>query len=399
MKIKYDGKIKTHFSVIKIMPPRVKRNLDLVKEGRWRSSSTNENEKKKTNTKKTSLGQFFTTNASYIIQGFKIPSSTTMVVEPFAGNGDLVAALKDITSFDHKRISVECYDIDPKTPETVKRDTLLNPPDYTDKFVFTNPPYLARNKNPTKAVYDKYNCNDLYKCFFWTLIKGNCSGGIVIVPVNFLSSIRKADVNLRTAFVEAFSIQRVNIFEERVFEDTAYSVCSMLFTRNKKNTSSSFDTHIIPSGRVLALSLNHTNNHTIGGEIYKLKQSERYTITRATKKTGTENITNILLKCIDNNENSRLGLQMVDDEKRFIDQTAKLSARSYATLIITPPISEDKQNDLVRRFNCFMDESRDKYNSLFLAQYRESNTIARKRISFGLTFSICSHLLLRMDTQ
>ena len=40
-----------------------------------------------------------------------------------------------------------------------------------------------------------------------------------------------------------------------------------------------------------------------------------------------------------------------------------------------------------------MEEKRKKYNSLFLTNYRESNSIARKRISFSLAFDICSKIL------
>ena len=48
---------------------------------------------------------------------------------------------------------------------------------------------------------------------------------------------------------------------------------------------------------------------------------------------------------------------------------------------------------LVEKFNIFLNTNRDKYNSLFLTNYRESNTIARKRISFGLVYNICNYLL------
>ena len=40
-----------------------------------------------------------------------------------------------------------------------------------------------------------------------------------------------------------------------------------------------------------------------------------------------------------------------------------------------------------------MENNRKKYNSLFLTNYRESNDIARKRISFNLAISIMNYLL------
>jgi hypothetical protein len=49
--------------------------------------------------------------------------------------------------------------------------------------------------------------------------------------------------------------------------------------------------------------------------------------------------------------------------------------------------------ELVEKFNTYLNTHREKYNSLFLTNYRESNTIARKRISFGLVYEICNYLL------
>ena len=143
--------------------------------------------------KKQEFGQFFTTNYEYILQGMVIPNNVKHIIEPFTGNGDLL----NITNENH---NLECYDIDPKTEHTIKRDTLKTPPQYNNKFVLTNPPYLARNKNKSKDLYDKYNVNDLYKCFIKSIINDPCIGGIIIIPLNFMSSIRKADVDLRKGF-------------------------------------------------------------------------------------------------------------------------------------------------------------------------------------------------------
>ena len=46
----------------------------------------------------------------------------------------------------------------------------------------------------------------------------------------------------------------------------------------------------------------------------------------------------------------------------------------------------EQQKILVEKMNAYIKSHRDKYNSLFLTNYRESNTIARKRISFDLAF-------------
>lgn len=330
---------------------------------------------------KKELGQFYTTNYKYILSGMSIPPGTSIIIEPFVGDGSCLKFL------DNCMYDIEAYDIDPKYPGAVRRDTLMDPPDYRGKFVLTNPPYLARNKSKNKSIYDKYKLNDLYKCFLKSIIDNPCKNGIIIIPLNFLSSIRKSDVELRRDFLNRYSIVKINIFEERVFDDTNYSICSIQF--DTRSDTKEFDCFVYPSKKNIKLCLDSSNNYTIGGEIYTLPVSGRYKIERATNKTNNESMSNILLKCID--DSSKLCLRLVSDEDRYVDNTPKLSARSYATLVITPSLDKEKQKELVEKFNEFITEQRSKYNSLFLTNYRESN---RKRISFDLAFRICGHLLI-----
>jgi hypothetical protein len=341
--------------------------------------------------KKSQLGQFFTVNYEYILSNMEIPKYVKKIVEPFVGNGDLLKFVKN-----KEDIQFELYDIDPKIDNVITQDTLLNPPQYKNKFVLTNPPYLARNKNSSKNLYNKYDCNDLYKCFILSLIGDVCDGGIIIVPLNFLSSIRKADIELRKNFLNVYNIKLINIFEESVFEDTNYSVCSIQFNKinndSPSNTNDCINACIYPSMKNMELKLTSDTNYTIGGEIYNIPINTEYKIQRATKD-NMKNLTNILLKCIDDNINNQLGFKIVDDKNRYIDYTSKLSARSYATLTINKSMSINEQQILVNKMNEYIKIQRNKYHSLFLTNYRESNTIARKRISFELAFRICNYIL------
>jgi hypothetical protein len=198
----------------------------------------------------------------------------------------------------------------------------------------------------------------------------------------------KADINLRKRFFDKFHVKILNIFEEKVFDDTDTPICSIQF--GNKVGSDRLKCYVYPSEEELNLKFDEENNYTIGGEMYNLSKS-KYKIERATSKKLT-NITNIHLKCIDDTGDVKLGLSFVDDEDRYIDETARSSARSYATLLITPPISKEKQLILIEDFNEFVRDNRIKYNSLFLPSYRD---FIRKRISFTLAFNICSHLLTK----
>jgi len=341
-------------------------------------------------TTKKELGQFYTTHYNYILQNMSIPYDVVDIIEPFAGNGDLLNFLEK------DKYNIKCYDIDPKQDYIIKQDTLINPPNLNNAFVITNPPYLARNKCNDKTLFDKYDTNDLYKCFIQILINSTCSGGILIIPLNFMCSIRKSDVEIRKKFIEKYDIININIFEEQVFDDTTYTICSFQFKLKYNDLENNTNCYIYPCKIEFIFSLNSNNNYTIGGEIYNLIQNTTYKIERATKLLkNTQNFTNILVKCIDDSNVNKIGLSIVNDENKnkYIDTTPNLSARSYAILVIDPAIDMVLQEKLVNDFNKFLNEYRDKYNSLFLSNYRESNTIARKRISFVLVYEICNYLL------
>ena len=124
-----------------------------------------------------------------------------------------------------------------------------------------------------------------------------------------------------------------------------------------------------------------------------MKLTDKYKITRLTKKNKKNKNTNILVKCIDDNEENKISLSYVDDKDIYIDNTPNLSSRTYATLIIEPQINKEKQEELIKKFNIFLNTNRDKYNSLFLTNYRESKDIARKRISFNMVYSIVEYIL------
>jgi len=71
---------------------------------------------------KQKLGQFFTTNYEYILQGFSVPNNIEKIIEPFVGNGDLLKFLPMDREF-----KILEYDIDPKRPTTIKQDTISYP--------------------------------------------------------------------------------------------------------------------------------------------------------------------------------------------------------------------------------------------------------------------------------
>ena len=137
---------------------------------------------------KKQLGQFYTKNADYILQNLiKDFDNDLHFIDPFAGEGDLMIYYPNTIG----------YDIDVKRSDIKYNNSLLNPIDYSGKYIITNPPYLAKNKNKDKTFYDKYNVNDLYKASMKSIM--GCEGGILIIPLNFFCD---EDNEFRKYFLE-----------------------------------------------------------------------------------------------------------------------------------------------------------------------------------------------------
>lgn len=340
-------------------------------------------------TSKRERGQFYTTNADYILTGLPgPPSDIRCVLEPFSGKGDLLSWL---TRKDYKG-PIECYDIDPKTENATQRDTIKYPPDYANAWILTNPPYLARNKSSNKELYDMYDANDLYKCFIKSVVQqNNCKGGIFIIPVSFFLSPMRKNISVRAEFMKRFKITRVNYFEEPVFGDTTTSVVAFSFEKSDKElTEQNLKWTFFPSRLERSFHVDETTGWIIGGEIYNLPIPPELSIRRHVEGKpieANEQLTFMTLKALDDKDDSgKISLNYKRDEV----YSAKETSRTYATLCISgKTLNEEEQIELCSRFNKFMNKKRDETFSLFLPQFREGS---RKRIPFDLAYRVVLHL-------
>ena len=344
-------------------------------------------------TPKKTKGQFYTVNSSYILDGLSLPpTNARCIMEPFAGKGDL---LDWITN---KELPIESYDIDPKKDGIILRDTLMNPPDYSDTWILTNPPYLARNKCEDKTVFDLYNTNDLYKCFITSLTRQEscCVGGIFIIPAGFFLSPRNVDVKCRHDFLSKYRLTKVKYFEETVFPDTTTTVVAFAFEKSDVlMTEQLVEWVSMPSGATKIFKMSKEDNWIIGGDIYKLTVPKQVKVGRFvaghTRKEG-EQITSMTLCALDSGTQS--GRICLEYKEGFV-YPAKDCSRTYATICIQGvTLTEDEQKKLCVDFCTLLEKRREKTWSLFLPQYRESKEYARKRIPFELAYTIILHLIL-----
>ena len=368
--------------------------------------------------KKKQLGQFFTTNAEYILNGLETFIKCKDVIDPFAGDGDLL----DWAMY-NGALAAHGFDVDEsKIKGSVSyNDSLNNPLEYD--FVIANPPYLNVNK-ADEACKSKYflnsNYEDLYQISIDSILK--CKEGILIVPLNFLCA--ENSKKLRQKFFSKYQIIKLNYFQERVFADTTINVVAFYF-KEKSDLSincNSFPAIIHPKKKTITIEIKEEYDWQIGGEFLSLinKQENRLKIRRLTEKdiiTGAFNCKKvklaysntadirefeldesildkiqkniILLKAIDSG--SEAGKIALEDINGYgvCGLVSKNTSRHQIQLIFGVNISIDEQKKLINLFNQNLEELREKYFSLFLTNYRDND---RKRISFDFVYKYLNWL-------
>jgi len=369
-------------------------------------------------TEKKLKGQFFTVNSDYILQGFEEFVENKDIVDPFAGNQDLIRwaeknSCKEVTGFDCDRKYID-------QKKVFYNDSLNNQKKY--KFVCTNPPYLHKNKADKKTkerFFSGINSDfeDLYQVSIFSIL--NCEEGILIVPLNFLSA--KNSQRIRNIFFEKFEIIKLNIFSEQVFEDTTYNVISFYFRRKKHNKENNkIIATILPEGKRISFEIAEKSNWQFGGSFlskvkvvknhlgifrltedflqtgkYKvmmgfqnIKDKRNFYVNQNIKKLIEKNI--LLLRAIDSKNAKKIQLEDIR-EYEISGLVGKSTSRNMAHLIFEQGISIQEQKTLMQKFNQELNKNRQKYSSFFLTNFRDNN---RKRISFDFAYKFLNYLYL-----
>jgi len=368
--------------------------------------------------KKQQLGQFFTKNSNYILNGLEKYIVDQNIIDPFVGGGDLLMWAKE-----NGAKSIKGYDIDNRyidNKKTFLNDSLNNGGIYN--FVLTNPPYLNINK-ATKEIKEKYfkkfNFEDLYQISLFSILNSN--EGIVIVPINFLSA--ENSKKIRNVFFSKFEIIEMNYFKHQVFPDTTYNVMAFYYKKKENIFADRFliKTHIYPDNKIINIELKRDFDWTIGGEfrkeiekqenilgVYRLtdediknhngpvKISASYNhidmrlnigVSKEIYKLIKSNI--LFLKAIDSgSEDGKIALENIKDYGVEC-LISKPSSRHMIYLVFRKQISIAEQKEIIRLFNEEINRFRDVYLSLFLTNYRDND---RKRISFDFTYKLINHI-------
>lgn len=373
--------------------------------------------------KKKNLGQFFTKNSDYILQGFGKFVKDRNVSDPFAGDQDLMNWAKkndcrSVVGFDCDRNLVD-------DKKVFLNDSINSPKKY--KFVCTNPPYLHKNKASQKVkekffAGDHSKFEDLYQVSIFSLL--NCEEGIVVVPLNFLCAENSSKI--RKLFFDKFEIIKLNIFSEQVFEDTTYNVISFYFRKKRKDSKkNTINATIYPEGKKVELTIEEKYGWQFGGDfICKIKSTKNnlgiFRLTEDFLKSGEYEIEvalqnikekkllrisddikkllekNILfLRAIDSKNGKKIRLEDIREYK-VAGLVGKNTSRNMAHLIFREEITIDEQMDLMEKFNQELTRKRSKYLSFFLTNFRDNN---RKRISFDLVYKFLNLIYYEKNSR
>jgi len=321
-------------------------------------------------------GQFFTKTNPFTLIPFKQWISkisdfeNRKFIEPFAGSNNLVKMIHEIG---FSNLKWGCYDIDPKSKNVIRNDSILNYPKGYEKGVcITNPPYLAKNSaKRMKLDFPETDYDDLYKLALERCVK-NTEHVAAIIPESFITS------NLFHS-----SLEVVVSLNFEMFEDTDCPVCLALFSKNKED-SNNFDIWI--------------GNEYIG------KYEEL--------KDFIPHGENSKVKVVFNDKNGKLGLQGVDNTKKasieFIrgnlipSKDIKVSSRALTR------ISFDKKTELniekygsdkfIKELNKEISKFREKTRDVFMTSFkglREDNYY-RRRLDFSMAKKIIITVINRL---
>lgn len=177
-------------------------------------------------TKKTSLGQFFTKNHFWLtdhVLNFIKSTKATIAFDPFAGAGDLLKVAKEIGFKE-----IKGFDID-SSLNWEKNDSLVSIPKIKNSIIITNPPYLTNYSAKRKGIYEnveKYfkacNYDDIYQLAIEKSFSNDF--GVMIIPETFINS----------SFPK-HRLVSITIIEDGMFDDTENPICVICFNNKIKS--------------------------------------------------------------------------------------------------------------------------------------------------------------------
>ncbi len=431
----------------------------------------NKRENLQENKHRRSLGVHLTSRdifLEYILPEIKEKLWDYIWIDLYAGEGNLILPILDSIPF-NKRIQfftehIYLFDVQPEMVQQCinnvenygipleiavnnvqLRNNLENFPTFLNKLQFplfhiTNPPYLYLGYIRKHKETQKYlrlfkgkneGYQDLYQIAMINDLRNNIKNLIYIIPSNFLFGASVSN-KFRIDFLKYYYIDKMKIFETKVFEHTGTNICIGFFKRKKtpKNENLKFNgikfkkqNRRILKEYLLKPDFKYragsefdeflkefrvknpliVDYYLLKEEILEGKGENEITVIDANKYQNNEykklilHINNKLKLKVNSNilyvrtvdtgsYNGRVGLGIISED--FGVDGIYVSGSTYRThpiqLFLEPKISKFDQRLLKKYFNFMLEAFRESLDSEFLTTYKYSNADYTRKY-LGLT--------------
>ena len=304
-----------------------------------------------------------------ILQNFNKVVLGKNVIDPFAGECKIAkwavkAGAKNVSGFD----------VLPSVEGVKPADVFNNPPDYSDyDILVTNPPFLAKNRSKGEYAkeFEKFGFDNLYKCFLASITRsGQIPEFICIVPVNFFCE--GSDL-IRQELFKRYSIEYAEFWNIPPFEESNQCVAIIHCIRQIKQTGQTFPMIIMPEGRPIQMELLPGNGYLHGKEFFEeinkfSNFKDKFRFIKTDEGMDAPN-TNIVVSLLDNGKWPG-GLSYNEGDPIYCKPSVMSTFQ-----ITTKGIELDKETQriIVEEFNKVFNGFRQKYDSMFLANYMGPN--------------------------
>lgn len=318
---------------------------------------------------KVSLGSFYTTKSGWLTDQVRaflakaLTESNGYLLDPFAGDGHLLEAIKSDSILGEQVNQVAGFDIQGQL--WPKNDSLLEIPNPKKAVIVTNPPYLANHSAKRKGVsslVEKYFDSSTQKNLYMIALENSlaCADYVVaVIPETFLlSSFPKNRLELAV------------VIQDSLFGDTDAPALVACFSKGVRDNAHIFtgNQHIGTLGEILSLRESSAPNHRI----------------------------------VFNDPNGRIGLRAVDGSDgntpiafmaakdfEYPSDSVVVSSR-LMTYLELPTLTEAQVSKLIGIANELLFEIREASGDLVLAPFKgnDRNGRRRRRLDYALARKI-----------
>lgn len=305
-------------------------------------------------------GQYYTTNSHTILQGFEHVVNKKVVIDPFAGAGDLLD-----WSVENGAVNAIGYDLEPSRDDIVTKDTLgdcFGYPILENIVIVTNPPYLSKNKSKGayESVFSRWEESDLYKCALASMVP-NANEILIVLPSNFFCESRDS---IRKRMFKTHHIVSAKYYSDPVFDNATTGIAVVHFRKGFREFQS-FDMN--KDGVILRnVELRKEYGYLYGADFFEyLKPVEGILKVIKTDPDDVPN-TNLVVGLLDNGKWS-------NGVKYNSGDPVRCAAKSFTTYQITLGedrlLTEAEQMLIADTFQEKLNMFRKQYSDLFLSNF------------------------------